>query len=213
MIPDLIISDVMMPGMDGYQLCRTIKSDISTCHIPVILLTAKASQDHIIEGLETGADDYITKPFNSEILLTRIKNLIHLRLRLQETLQRQMTLQPVKIAVSPMDEEFMTDLQAMIEKNLSEIDFSVDGLAKQMYMSRATVYRKIHALTGETPSRFIRSYRLKRGAELLRQNFGNVTETALEVGFSSSAYFTKCFKEKFQQLPSSYQAAESGSLH
>jgi signal transduction histidine kinase/DNA-binding response OmpR family regulator len=215
-IPDLIISDVMMPGVDGYELCRVLKSDVKTSHIPVILLTARAAEEDIIAGLETGADDYITKPFNTRILCARIKNLIDLRQQWQQKMQRQMTLQPVEIPVSSVDETFLKDLQKLIEKNLSDELFSVEQLGKELYMSRATLYRKVMALTGEPPREFIKSYRLKRGAQLLKANFGNVTEVSVEVGFSSTAYFTKCFKEKFQQLPHAYQEAHrkngSGSV-
>jgi signal transduction histidine kinase/DNA-binding response OmpR family regulator len=208
-IPDLIISDIMMPGVDGYELCRQLKNDIRTSHIPIILLTAKASEENIIQGLETGADDYITKPFNTKILLTRIKNMIDLRSQLQLKLKRQMRLQPAEISVTSFDEEFYRDMEAVIEKNISDPEFNVEQLAKKLYLSRATLYRKIMALTGEPPYQFIRSYRLKRAAQLLKANFGNVTEVAIEVGFTNMAYFTQCFKEEFHQLPSTYQASES----
>jgi signal transduction histidine kinase/DNA-binding response OmpR family regulator len=208
-IPDLIISDIMMPGADGYELCSVLKQDVLTSHIPIVLLTAKASEENVIQGLETGADDYITKPFNTRILMVRIRNLIDLRRQLQQKMKRQMMLQPAEISVSSIDEEFIKELQAAIEKNLADPEFTVEELGKKLYMSRASLYRKIQALTGESPNHFIRNYRLKRAAQLLKENFGNVTEVAFEVGFSSSAYFTKCFKEQFQQLPSSYQASES----
>jgi len=210
-IPDLIISDVMMPGIDGYELCRVLKNDVKTSHIPVILLTARAAEDDIVEGLETGADDYITKPFNTRILCARIKNLIDLRRQWQQKIQRQMTLQPAEIPVSSVDETFIKDLQKLIEKNLSDELFSVEQLGKELYMSRATLYRKVLALTGEPPREFIKYYRLKRGAQLLKANFGNVTEVSVEVGFSSTAYFTKCFKEKFHQLPHAYQETQRES--
>ncbi len=213
-IPDLIISDIMMPEADGYELCSSLKQDVMTSHIPIVLLTAKASEENVVQGLETGADDYITKPFNTKILMARIRNLIELRRQLQGKIKRQMMLQPAEISVSSIDEEFITELQGTIEKNLSDPEFTVEELGKKLYMSRASLYRKIQALTGESPNHFIRNYRLKRAAQLLKENFGNVTEIAFEVGFSSSAYFTKCFKEQFQQLPSSYQASESpGATH
>jgi signal transduction histidine kinase/DNA-binding response OmpR family regulator len=208
-IPDLIISDIMMPVRDGYELCGTLKKDIKTSHIPIILLTAKASEESTVQGLETGADDYVTKPFSTQILLARIKNLIDLRRQLQLTIDREMTFQPAKISVSPIDKEFMQELQKVIKTNLSEPDFNVEQLAKKLYMGRTTIYRKILAITGETPTDFIRSCRLKRGAELLKSNYGTVLEVALEVGFSNTSYFTKCFKNKFHQLPSTYQAAEA----
>ena len=208
-IPDLVISDIMMPGTDGYELCRTLKKDIKTSHIPVILLTAKASEESIIEGLETGADDYITKPFSTKILEARVKNLIELRRQLHIKMNREMTLQPAEISVSSMDQKFLKELQEMIEKNLGDPGFNVEQLANKLYMSQSTLYRKILALTGETVTEFIRSYRLKRAAQLLKARFGNVTEVAFEVGFSNTAYFTKCFKKKFHRLPSQFQAAEA----
>ena len=148
-IPDLIISDIMMPEVDGYALCRVLKSDIKTSHIPIILLTAKASEESIVMGLETGADDYIIKPFSTRIMCARIKNLIDLRRQLQLKRKRQMTLQPEEISVSSVDEQFYKELQEVIEKNLSDSRFNVEQLGKKLYMSRATLYRKIMALTGE----------------------------------------------------------------
>jgi signal transduction histidine kinase/DNA-binding response OmpR family regulator len=208
-VPDLIISDIMMPGVDGYELCTALKKDIKTSHVPIILLTAKASEENIIQGLEIGADDYVTKPFSTKLLMARIKNLIDLRRHFQLTLYREMTQQPVKMSISQMDREFIKELQDMIEKNLSDPDFNVERLGKKLYLSRATLYRKIHALSGESPNEFLQSYRLKRGAELLENNFGSVLEVAFEVGFSSASYFTKCFKKKFNRLPSDFQPLES----
>ncbi|MCX6578983.1 MAG: ATP-binding protein [Candidatus Aminicenantes bacterium] len=207
-IPDLIICDVMMPVMDGYDACRGLKNDIATSHIPVILLTAKAGEESILAGLETGADDYITKPFSTRILCARIKNLIDLRRQLQETFKRELTLKPTTIKVSPIDEEFLKDLYKVLGKNISDPEFNVEELSRKLYMNRVTLYRKINALTGENPSDFIRSYRLKQGAELLKTSDSSVLEVAFDVGFSSSSYFIKCFKEEFHQLPSEYQRAE-----
>ncbi len=208
-IPDLIISDIMMPQKDGYELCRELKNQRDTSHIPIILLTAKAAEENIIQGLETGADDYITKPFNTRILCARIKNLVDLRRHIQETFHREMTLKPVQKSVSQIDKEFVKDLQVVINKNISDPEFNVEELCKRLYMGRTTLYRKILALTGEPPTEFIRSYRLKRGAELLKKGMGSVLEVAFEVGFSSANYFSKCFKKKFHQLPSSFQASEA----
>jgi signal transduction histidine kinase/CheY-like chemotaxis protein/AraC-like DNA-binding protein len=204
-IPDLIISDVMMPEIDGFELCRRLKSDVKTSHIPIVLLTARASEENILQGLETGADDYIIKPFSTRILCARIKNLIDLRRDMQLTLDREMSLQPTKMSVSTIDKKFLKKLKEVIKENIDDPDFNIEQMCKKMNMSQPTLYRKIHALTGESPTEFIRSYRLKRGAELLKNNFGTVLEVAFEVGFSSAAYFTKCFKDKFHQLPSTFQ--------
>jgi len=208
-IPDLIISDVMMPQIDGYELCRVLKTDLRTSHIPIILLSARAAEESVIEGLQTGADDYITKPFNTRILLARIKNLIDLRRQLQQDFHREMTCLPTRITLSPIDKDFVKELKQVIEKNLSDPEFNVEQLGKKLYISGATLYRKIQALCGESPTDFIRSYRLMRAAELLKQNAGSITEVAFGVGFSSRAYFTRCFKDKFHQLPSAFQDSAS----
>jgi len=208
-IPDLIISDIMMPEISGYELCRVLKKDIKTSHIPIILLTAKASEKNIIKGLETGADDYVTKPFNSEILLARIQNLIDIRQQMQKKIQREKMLLPAEIQVSNQDDLFLKEFQSIVEKKLDNEDFNIDALCKELLISRAALFKKIQALTGETPNQFIQSYRLERGAQLLRENYGNITEVAMAVGFSSSQYFAKLFKEKFHITPKAYQASES----
>jgi DNA-binding response OmpR family regulator len=209
-IPDLIVSDIMMPEVDGYELCETVKKNFKTSHIPIVLLTAKASEKSMVQGLETGADDYITKPFNTKILLTRIKNLIDLRRQLQEKIQRQMLLQPEEITVSSIDQKFLKKLQDIIEENLSDPDLNVEALSEKMDITRVTLNKKIQALSGEKANEFIRSYRLKRAVQLLKQNFGSVTDVAFEVGFSDHSYFTKCFREKFHQLPSALAAEDTG---
>jgi signal transduction histidine kinase/DNA-binding response OmpR family regulator len=203
-MPDLIVSDIMMPEVDGYELCRTLKADFKTSHIPIILLTAKASQGSQVQGLETGADDYITKPFSTTILLSRIKNIIDQRRRLQERIRRQTLLEPEEIEVSSIDQRFLKQLHKIIEKELSDPDLNVEALSEKMDISRVTLNKKILALSGETATDFIRSYRLKRAKQLLEADFGTVTDVAFEVGFSSSAYFTRCFREKFHRLPSAY---------
>jgi DNA-binding response OmpR family regulator len=203
-IPDLIISDIMMPVVDGLELCRLLKNDVKTSHIPIVLLTAKASEENILQGLETGADNYITKPFNTELLIARIKNLIDIRRQLQNNINREMTLPPVKTSVSKIDRKFLRDLQVVIKRNISDPEFNVEELCKKLYMGNTTLYRKIMALCGQTPTEFIRSCRLKRAVQLLKSGYGSVTEVAFEVGFSSRAYFTKCFREKYQQLPSDF---------
>ncbi|MDQ1353210.1 MAG: hypothetical protein QG657_3516, partial [Acidobacteriota bacterium] len=207
--PDIVISDIMMPGVDGYELCRVLKKDVATSHIPIILLTARTQEENVLQGLECGADDYVTKPFNTQILMARVKNLVDLRRQLQEKYKREMRLQPAEIPVSSVEQEFMKDLQKAMEANLSDPEFTIDRLADLLYMSRATLNRKIRALTGESANRYIQVYRLKRGAQLLKSNFGNVTQVAFEVGFSSTPYFAKCFKEIFHQPPQVYQATSA----
>jgi len=201
-IPDLIISDIMMPGIDGFELCNVLKKDITTSHIPIILLTAKAAEEDIIEGLETGADDYITKPFNTKILIARIKNLIDRR--------RQLRLE--KMPSSSLDEAFLKKSREILERNLSNPDFNEDQLCLELQMGQDIVSKKLLALTGETPNQFILSYRLERATQLLKTNFGNVTEVAFEVGFPNTADFARCFKEKFLQLPTSFQTSHQSSV-
>jgi len=203
-IPDIIISDIIMPEVDGVRLCQELKNDINTSHIPIILLTARATEKDIIRGLEAGADDYITKPFHIQVLLTRVKNLISLRRQLQQKIERRMLMQPEEFTLSDLENLFLDKLQELIEENLSNPQFGVDELAEILDISRPTLYRKVFALTGQSPKKFIQSYRLKRSFELLTANYGNVTEVAFKVGFSSSAYFTKCFKETFNRLPSDF---------
>lgn len=203
-MPDIIISDIIMPEVDGVQLCRELKNHINTSHIPIILLTARSTEKDIIRGLEAGADDYITKPFNVQILLSRVKNIISLRRQLQQKIERRMLMQPEEFTLSELENLFLDKLQELIEENLSNPQFGVDELAKILDISRPTLYRKVFALTGQSPKKFIQSYRLKRSFELLTSNYGNVTEVAFKVGFSSSAYFTKCFKETFHRLPSDF---------
>ena len=204
-IPDLIVSDLMMPEADGYELCRELKGHVDTSHIPIILLTAKASEGSVVEGLESGADDYVTKPFNTNILLARITSLIKLRQQLRKTVNPETTVKPVRVELSGLDKEFVKELKTVIDSNLSDPELNVEELSKRLYMGRTTLYRKIQALSGETPTEFIRSYRLKRAAELLKEDYDTILDVAMSVGFSSANYFTKCFKKKFNQLPSEYQ--------
>jgi signal transduction histidine kinase/DNA-binding response OmpR family regulator/ligand-binding sensor domain-containing protein len=208
-IPDLIITDVMMPETDGYELCRVLKKDIKTCHIPIIMLTAKASPRSVLRGLETGADDYVTKPFSPVMLSARIKNLIDLRRQMQLKIQREKMLLPTHVSVSSQDDQFLQKFQSIIDENIDDYDFNIDQLSKKLKIARSTLFKKIQALTGETPNQFIQSFRLERGAQLLRENYGNVTQVALAVGFSTPQYFARCFKEKYHQSPTAFQATHS----
>lgn len=203
-MPDLIISDVMMPGLDGVTLCRRLKTDERTSHIAVILLTAKADMESRMAGLETGADDYLTKPFQLEELQLRVHNVIKSRQRLRERYSRSLTLQPSEVAVTSVDEKFLQKVLTIMEINLSNCDFDVETFCRGVGMSRAHLHRKLTALTGQSASEFIRVFRLKRAASLLEQQAGNISEVAYGVGFNSLTYFAKCFREQYGQTPSEY---------
>lgn len=203
-IPDLIISDVMMPKVDGMELCAKLKQDERTSHIPIILLTAMASQTAKIKGIETGADDYIIKPFDREELRVRVKNLIAQRKQLRERYSRQVTLQPKDIAVTSTDERFLEKVIQILEEHLDDSAFSVADFGREIGMSRTQLFRKMQALTNQSASDFIRDFRLKRAAYLLKNKVGNVSEVAYQVGFGNLSYFAKCFKELFGKAPSEY---------
>ncbi|MEX2235581.1 MAG: ATP-binding protein [Cyclobacteriaceae bacterium] len=204
-IPDLIISDIMMPEMDGYKLCKLIKTNELTSHIPVILLTAKADRDSKLAGLETGADDYLSKPFDAAELKLIVRNRIDERRKLREKFAKEITLEPRQISVTSLDEKFLTKVLSIIEGRLEDENFSIDELSREAGYSNMHFYRKIKALTGQTPSQFLRTIRLKRAAVLLSRNSDNVTQIAYSVGFSSLSYFNKCFKEQFGVTPGQYQ--------
>ena len=200
-IPDLIISDVMMPLMDGFKMTEQLKKNERTSHIPVILLTAKAGQQHKVDGLETGADDYLTKPFDAKELLVRMQNLIHQRKILRKKFAGQIILRPSEIAVNSADEKFLTNVMQAIEKNMGEDDFGVEELAKEVNMSRSQLHRKLIALTNQAPNEVLRNTRLLRAKELLQKKFATPSEVAFKVGFNSHTYFSKCFKDEFGISP------------
>jgi signal transduction histidine kinase/DNA-binding response OmpR family regulator len=203
-IPDLIVSDVMMPGMDGFEMCAKIKNDRATSHIPVILLTARSGQESLLTGLNTGADDYLTKPFNARELLVRIHNLIEQRKRLQEMFNRLNPFTLEKFDVGENDRSFLGKAILIINKNISNSDFNTDCFASQIALSRAQLFRKLKSLTGKSVSEFIRHVRLQRAADLLSRKQGNVSEVAFEVGFNNLSNFSENFKKQFGVLPSEY---------
>lgn len=203
-VPDIIVSDVMMPKMDGYEVCKTLKTDINTSHIPVILLTAKAAQEDKQEGLETGADAYLTKPFNARELRTRIKNLIHLRRQLRERYRRESGLNPVDVTATSIDRQFLEKVMAILETRISDESFDVKLLCKEVAMSESQLRRKLKALLNQSPKLFIRSFRLQRARQLLAGKQGSISDVAYDTGFRSLAYFTKCFREEFKQTPSEF---------
>ncbi|AHM60551.1 Histidine kinase-like ATPase [Flammeovirgaceae bacterium 311] len=201
-IPDLVITDIMMPEMDGQELCRLLKENEKTSHIPVILLTAKASQESKLEGFETGADDYITKPFHLKELQVRVKNLLEQREKLRKRFSRTVLLQPKEIAITSTDEKFLSKCIATVEKHMSNPDFSVDEMGREIGMSRSQLHRKLKALIDQSTTEFIRNIRLKRASELIKNNFGNTSDVAYAVGFNSVSYFIKCFRQVYGKTPS-----------
>ncbi len=205
-MPDLIISDIMMPYMDGIEFCNRIKTNWETSHIPVILLTAKASSESKIEGLETGADDYLTKPFDSKELLIRVKNLLELRKQLKEKFSREIKLKADAITTTSLDNEFLNKAFKIAEKNFSDTKFDSEAFAKEMFVSRSQLHRKLIAITGLPPGEFLRSCRLKHAAQMLLEKRLSITQIAFEVGFKSSSHFTKAFYHQFNCLPSEFIA-------
>ncbi|MEL6673898.1 MAG: ATP-binding protein, partial [Bacteroidota bacterium] len=204
-MPDLIISDVMMPEMDGNELCETLKKDQKTAHIPLILLTAKAGRESKLSGLKVGADDYLHKPFDREELILRVGNLIEQRKRIREQLGKNIVrLSPEEILVDSADEVFLRKVMKVIETYLSEEDFTIEDMGREVGMSRVHLHRKLKALTDQSPSVFLRSLRLKRASQLLKEGAGTASEIAYMVGFSSPAYFSKCFKDEFGQSPGEF---------
>ena len=202
-MPDIIISDVMMPEMDGFQFCEKIKTDERTSHIPVILLTAKSSGESKVEGLETGADDYLIKPFDSSELKVRVKNLIEQRRKLRERFRREITLEPQNIAITSVDAKFLQRVIDAVEKHI-ESEFGVAELSNEVGMSRSQLHRKLRALTDRSPLEFIRTIKLKRAAALLEHHAGNISEVAYQVGFNNPAYFAECFRKLFGVSPKEY---------
>ncbi|QEC51367.1 signal transduction histidine kinase [Anseongella ginsenosidimutans] len=205
-IPDIVVSDIMMPGLNGMELCRKIKSDRRTSHVPVILLTALAEEEQELEGLETGADDYVTKPFSFDVLLLRIKNLVAQRELVRKSFQKHMEIKPSEVSITPLDESLIQKAIALVEENIANADFSVEDLSGKLNMSRVALYKKLLSLTGKSPIEFIRVIRLKRAAQLLGKSQLTVSEIAYQVGFNNPKYFTQYFKKEFNIPPSRYQA-------
>jgi signal transduction histidine kinase/DNA-binding response OmpR family regulator len=204
-IPDLIISDVMMPGMDGFEMCKNLKSNQKTNHIPLILITAKAERENKLEGLKTGVDDYLVKPFDEAELLIRIKNLITIRQKLQKKYQGESWQKPNVVRAVSVHQKFIEELKKVIEENIGNELFSIEDLGRAMSMSRSQIHRKLKAMTNLSATTFIRNYRLHRAAELLKQDAGNITEIAYLAGFNSQTYFSSSFQELFGCSPSEYK--------
>jgi signal transduction histidine kinase/ligand-binding sensor domain-containing protein/DNA-binding response OmpR family regulator len=201
---DLIVSDVMMPKMDGFELCKKLKTDEQTSHIPIILLTAKAASSDKIEGYEIGADDYIMKPFEPAELKARIKNLIEQRKRIHEHFKKHGLFEIEERNITPVDQKFLQKAVSVINEHISDTTFGVEVFAEKMNVSRSLIFKKINSLTGEPPIELIKRIRLNKAASLIGKDFGNISEIALEVGFSNPSYFSECFKKQFGVAPSNY---------
>jgi signal transduction histidine kinase/ligand-binding sensor domain-containing protein/DNA-binding response OmpR family regulator len=203
-LPDLIISDVMMPRSDGLELCQRLKQHPKTSHIPVLLLTARTAETHELEGLGMGADDYVSKPFNPTLLHAKADALLRNRRKLHEFYQRHILLQPTEIVVADADREFLEHAMSAVERHLGDAEFSVQVLAREMAMSQSVFYRRIKSITGQTAVEFIRDVRLKRAAQLLAQTTMRVSEIAFEVGIEDAKYFRKAFQKIYGLTPSDY---------
>ncbi len=209
-IPDIIISDVMMPGMDGNEMCRILKTDVRTSHIPVILLTAKDSLEAKEEGYNSGADSYITKPFTHSLLLSRIQNLLAQRKRNRTLIQEanddtDLTekKQQLRESLNKVDQEFFDKLNKLIEENIGG-DVDVNMLADNLAMSSSTLYRKMKALTGISTNEYIRKYKMQYAEHLLLEGKYSISEISFMVGMNSVAYFRRCFKAEYGEIPSEY---------
>lgn len=211
-LPDLVVSDVMMPVMDGLELCKRLKSDLRTSHIPVILLTAKVSDEHKLIGFQAGADEYLPKPFSLEMLLLRIQQLMDQQEKRKVSFSGKVEVNPAEITISSLDEQLLQKALDMLERNMGNPEYTVQQLSSDLGMDRSVLYKKLQSLTGLAPLEFIRSIRLKRAAQLLAQGGFPVAEVSEMVGFNTPKYFAKYFKEAFGVLPSQY-ASTSNHTH
>ena len=202
LVPDCIVSDVMMPGINGMELCSKLKKEPATSHVPVVLLTAKAGSTSKMEGLQTGADDYVVKPFDGPELIVRIQNLIEQRKQLRELYSKQViSVQPEELDVQSTEQTFIQQVRQAVDDNIDNELFGVAELANTVFLSRSQLHRKLKALTGQSPNELVRNYRLERAFQLLQQRSGTITDIAFQTGFSSPAYFSKCFSDRYGYAP------------
>jgi YesN/AraC family two-component response regulator len=200
---DLVVSDVMMPKMDGFEFCSIVKAQVETSHIPVILLTALSSSENLIVGLDRGADAYLTKPFDEDVLLKQIENILEQRRRIHKNFSEQFVSQKT-VEVSGLDNFFLNRVRAVVEKNISSETFGMEILAKELMISRSQLHRKIKSLSGVTTSDFVNLVRIKKAVELINKENYLFNEVAYHVGFSSQSYFNKCFKKVYNATPKEY---------
>ena len=212
MQPDLVISDIMMPGMPGTELCAKIKNNIETCHIPVVLLTALSAPERELEGLRIGADIYVVKPFNMRRLVMQCNNLINTRRLLQNKYAHQLDSKAEKIATNELDQRFIEQATQVVEDNMENPEFSVDVFSREMGVGRTVLFQKIKGITGSTPNNFIMNLRLKKAAYFLQNSPEmNISDIAYRLGFGNPQYFNKCFKELFDIAPTQYRKAHNTS--
>ena len=204
-IPDCIISDVMMPKLDGYDFTKAVKNNELTSFIPVILLTAKVSDEAHLHGLKSTADAYLTKPFNNEIVKETVIQLLNERKKLHDRYSQELVLKPTDIVINSADEKFLEKLQLVLDKELSNADYSADNFASFMGMSRMQLHRKLKSLLGVSTTEFLRKERIKMAATLLKKTNVTIAEIAYSVGFNDVSYFIRCFKEVYNCTPSEYQ--------
>jgi CheY-like chemotaxis protein/AraC-like DNA-binding protein len=219
-IPDFVVTDLMMPVLDGIELCRRLKTNILTSHVPVIMLTARTSVESQIKGLETGADDYVTKPFNMQLLKARIHNLLETRRLLRERFSRQLTRSTPNaqepdhpgsdtldepILQSEMDREFWDKITFILRQNFTDPEYNIESLASELNMGQRSLQRKIKALLDRTPVQLIAEYRLKKAAALLLDNTVNITDAAFEAGFGDLSHFYRLFKKEYGMNPTEYR--------
>lgn len=203
-LPDLIISDLMMPKMDGIEMCSKLKNDRQTSHIPIIIITAKTTAMDIQEGYESGADDFIIKPFNASVLISRVRNILRTRENLKNLYGKRFSLDTLGIEVTSLDEKFMQKLYEVMSKNIAHSEFNLDDFSRDVGMSRANFYRKIKSLTGLSPNEYVRKFRLEMAAKILREANISVSDVYVAVGFNSHAYFTNCFRTLYGVSPTEY---------
>ncbi|RZM26219.1 MAG: response regulator, partial [Pedobacter sp.] len=212
-LPDVIISDIMMPGINGLDFCHTVKSNEATNHIPFILLTAKASVDHQLEGLATGADAYISKPFSLKVLELNVKNLLKAQEIFREKFSKQVIIGPVSLNVVTPEEKFLSKLMNIIDKRLEDSSFDVLDLVSEIGMSRTVLYKKVQMLTGYSVADLIKHLRLKKASELLKNTSFNITEITYMVGFNDRKHFSKEFKKQYELTPSEFIKAHKTEAH
>jgi len=204
-IPDIIISDIIMPRKDGYQLCKQVKENLKTCHIPVILLTAKNTDNQIISGYNVGADAYVTKPFDMNLILSQISRLIKNRELIREKYLTQNFMVEVANSLPSKDDAFIIRVRSLLEEKLSDADFNVQSLSSQLSISTTQLYRKLKTLTGYSPVEFIRVIKLQKAYNLLNERKNTVKEVCYLCGFNNLSYFIKCFREQFGITPASFR--------